>query len=228
MKRFRAWLTAYLEVEDILLEVIFGLLIIMTFTMAFRVADTSLVPAEMLSTQVNRLFVAAIGCTIAWGFIDAIIGILTSVAARGRKNRLLEGIQASATDDQAQAIVAHALEGELPGIISEEERAPLYGLIARKARTLPVEPEGIRREDVYGALGVMSMAVLATLPAVVPFLLIDDPAWAIRTSNLISVAMLYWVGYTWAKYAGGKPVKMGLLLAGVGLGLIAIAVPLGG
>ncbi len=228
MKRLRAWVTTYLGAEDILLEIIFGVLIVMTFTMAFKAADLANVPVSILSTSVNGLFVAAIGCTIAWGIIDAIITVMTNVAGRGRRVRLIEQIQGATSDAEAEAIVSGALEGELPGIIGESEREELYRHIAIKARDVDPQPIGVRRDDIYAAIGVILCAVLATLPVVVPLLFVDDPTWSIRISNIIGVVMLYFVGYQWAKYAGGKRAKTGLLLAAIGLIMMAIAIPLGG
>lgn len=228
MKRIREWITSYLDAEDILLEIIFGILIVMTFTMAFKAADLNNVPVSMLSTQVNSLFVAAIGCTLAWGIIDAIITVMTNVADRGRRVHLIGLIQTSKSDAEAEAVVAGALDDELPGIISEGERDELYRHIAEKARTVHAKPIGVRREDIYAAIVVMFCAVVATLPAVVPFFFVDDPFLSIRISNIIGIVMLYIVGYQWAKYAGGKRVKTGLLLAAIGLIMMAIAIPLGG
>ena len=51
---------------------------------------------------------------------------------------------------------------------------------------------------------------------------------AIRVSNVISFAMLFYAGYQWGKYTGTHRVKTGLVLVGVGMLLVLIAIPLGG
>ena len=51
---------------------------------------------------------------------------------------------------------------------------------------------------------------------------------ALRASNLIAIAMLYLAGARWARYTDAVPWKVGLLLAGIGLGLVLVAIPLGG
>jgi len=48
-------------------------------------------------------------------------------------------------------------------------------------------------------------------------------AWMTRYT-----AMRFGVGYTWAKAIGGKPIKMGPLVAVVGVVIILVAIPLGG
>ena len=40
--------------------------------------------------------------------------------------------------------------------------------------------------------------------------------------------MLFVVGATWARYTNARPLRMGLLLAGIGLAMVLIAIPLGG
>lgn len=40
--------------------------------------------------------------------------------------------------------------------------------------------------------------------------------------------MLFYAGYEWGKYTGASRWKTGLVLVGVGMLLVAIAIPLGG
>lgn len=228
MKSIRAWMTRHLDMEDILLEVIFGLLIVMTFTMAFRAVDTYLAADEFVENQVQRMLLAAIGCTFAWGIIDAVITVMTNVADRAREARIVANIRNSTSDEEAIIIIGKVLDDEIRAVTSKTERERFYKHIAGKARTLTPQPEGIRRDDVYSAIVVMMAAMSATLPALIPYLFVKDPMWAIRLSNLIAVAMLFGVGYTWARAIGGKPIKMGLLVAVVGVAIILVAIPLGG
>ena len=46
-------------------------------------------------------------------------------------------------------------------------------------------------DDVRGALGVFLLVFLSTFPVVIPFLLIGDPATALRVSNTVAVVMLF-------------------------------------
>lgn len=228
MKKLSAWLTRYLDAEDILLEIIFGLLIVMTFTMAFRAVNTYLAPEDVVQNQVRHMLIAAIGCTIAWGIIDAVITIMTNVADRARSARIIGKITDSMDESSAIDIVAAVLDDEIRPVTSQGVRAELYADIVANARTITLHPQGVRREDVYSAIVVMLAAMTATLPALIPYLFVDNPAWAIRLSNLIAVGMLFGVGYTWAKAMGAKPFKIGLLVAIVGVVIILVAIPLGG
>jgi VIT1/CCC1 family predicted Fe2+/Mn2+ transporter len=218
----------YLDTEDILLEIIFGLLVIMTFTMAYRAVDTHFAPDQIVQNQVQRMLIAAIGCTIAWGLIDAVITVMTNVSDRAREARIITNIRNSKSDDEAIAILGKVLDEEIGRVTEKQEREEFYKHIASKARTITPEPEGVKREDVYSAIVVMLAAITATLPALTPYLFVSDPVWAIRMSNFVAIAMLFGVGYTWAKAVGGKPVKIGLLVAIVGVVIVLVAIPLGG
>jgi len=63
---------------------------------------------------------------------------------------------------------------------------------------------------------------------VIPFLLIDTTATAIRVSHLVALAMLYLAGWLLARYSGGRTQLTGVVLAGVGALLILAIIALGG
>jgi hypothetical protein len=75
----------------------------------------------------------------------------------------------------------------------------------------------------------MLIAILASLPLVIPLVLFRSNAnLALRASNLVAIAMLFLLGYRWAKYAGSNPFKVGFALAALGVGMVLVAIPLGG
>ena len=82
--------------------------------------------------------------------------------------------------------------------------------------------------DFMGAIEVFCIALVASLPAVLPLLLIDHPWLALRISNLLVVVLLFVSGYHWAKYVDASRWIAGLGLMGLGLALVAIAILLGG
>jgi hypothetical protein len=229
----RSFVSRYLDPMDRLLELIYGLLIVMTFTMAFRAIDANAFPRALAIESVNRLFIAAFGCTIAWGLIDGVIYMLTCVAERGEAQRMLKAVKEAPDETTAIAAVADQFDSTLEPVMGEAERQEVYcdvlhHLRDNESKPEGAKPEGVKREDVYGAIATVMMAVVATLPVVIPFLFIRDPFAALRASNLIAIAMLFIAGYRWAKHAGGKPLKIGLLLAGIGVVMVLVAIPLGG
>jgi hypothetical protein len=61
-----------------------------------------------------------------------------------------------------------------------------------------------------------------------PFLISSDPIIAIRLSNFIAIALLFFVGFRWAKYIHANPWIVGSALAIFGFVIVLIAIPLGG
>jgi VIT1/CCC1 family predicted Fe2+/Mn2+ transporter len=62
----------------------------------------------------------------------------------------------------------------------------------------------------------------------VPFVLIGRVNLALRTSNLVAIAMMFGCGYVLARYGGYRPWTTGLVMVGLGTALVAITIALGG
>jgi len=218
----------YLDPVDRLAEVVYGVLIVLTFTLAYRGIEFRYFSAESAATAVQRMLLAALGCAIAWGFIDGVMYILTSMFERSERQRLLVEIQGAPDERAALTLVEDKLDDTLGEVLTDEQRAQLSVAMYQRLKDIPPKRIAVIRDDVFGAIAVFLLAVVATLPVAIPFMFIDDPVLAIRMSNLIAIVMLFLVGAAWARYIGARPLRMGLLLAGIGLALVLIAIPLGG
>jgi VIT1/CCC1 family predicted Fe2+/Mn2+ transporter len=86
----------------------------------------------------------------------------------------------------------------------------------------------LERSDFYGGIACAVLVFLTALPAAVPFMLIDDARLALRVSNGLLVAMLFGVGYIWARYTNANRVLTGLAMMLVGVLLVGAAMALGG
>ena len=75
-----------------------------------------------------------------------------------------------------------------------------------------------------------SLILVMTLPILVPFVLFSNPVVAVRLSNLITLALLFWLGLWWAAAVGAPPVRTSLMVTSVGLGLVLVllTIALGG
>jgi len=88
---------------------------------------------------------------------------------------------------------------------------------------------GLTRQDYLAAIGIFLLVVLATFPVVVPFLLTQDAALAMKLSRGITLTMLFAAGFALGRYAGHPhPVRTGLLMLLLGAALIAAVIALGG
>lgn len=203
-------------------EVLFGLIMTLTFTLG---AGMLVGTAEGASTS---LLVAAIGCNVAWGIIDAALLLLGVVFDRSRLARLGNAIAGGHGGQDALTLVANELDETLVPITSEEQRSALYRHVVERVRSAPRQPVRLTRSDWYAAISVFCLVFIASVPAAAPFALIDDPWIALRVSNALLIGLLFWVGYKWARYTIFNPWLAGSALMGVGVLLVLIAIPLGG
>lgn len=212
----------YLEPADRLNEILFGLIMVLTFTLTagLSVGDGP--------EAARTLLVATLGCNLAWGIIDGAMYLMAALLERSRRARAVAAVKAAPDEAAAFTAIERALEGTLTAFATEEERTRLYRVIHGVVRRAPAERTHLRREDVYGAVASGVLVVLSTVPAAVPFLFIDEPWRALRVSNLLLVGLLFAVGYEWGKQAQASPWRAGLAFLGAGLALVAVAIALGG
>ena len=199
-------------------EVIFGLLMALTFTGSLSVATAG-------REDVRTMMIAALGCNLAWGLADAVMYLVRTVTERTRNRTLLAQLR-TADAASGQRLVADALPGRLADAVGPEAlegvRRRLVELTSATARPL------LGARDFKGALGVFLLVVLATFPVVIPFFVFQQTALALRVSNGLSLAMLFAAGWALARYAGGSPWRGGAAMAVTGAVLIGAIIALGG
>ncbi len=207
-----------LDPVDRFSEIIFGLIMVLTFTCAMSVAEGG-------QQEVRQMLVAALACNVAWGLVDGVMYVFTSMAERSRRALVLRGIRA-AEPAAARAILSAALP-EAVSVVTDE--ADVDRMISR-IRTLP-EPAGrpgITATDLRGALGSCALVVLATFPPTIPFLLVEEAPRALRISNGVAVVSLFLAGYWLARWTGARPWLLGLAMVVLGAGLVGLTIALGG
>jgi hypothetical protein len=221
--RSPSWVERHLDPGERLGEILFGLVMVLTFTLT-----AGLTVAEGREGA-RSLLASAIGCNIAWGIIDGVFYVMGGLFHRGRRVRIARAIRASSDEQDAAALVASELDPTLEDVTSPEERRRLYRDIVHIVRRAAPPKVGITRADLGGALASFWLVVLSTIPAAVPFLIFrDQPRFALRVSNGLLIALIFVVGFRWARYTGGSGWKTGAALALMGVILVAIAVALGG
>jgi hypothetical protein len=211
----------HLSPGDRLGELLFGLIMTLTFTLGAGV---------MVGTSDGdsaSLLAATLGCNVAWGVIDGALLLLGRMFDRGRLARLGDEIS-SASEHGAVAIVAQELDEVLAAVTSERQRGELYRDVVAHVRSgLPAAPR-LAREDFVAAFAVFVLVFGATLPAALPHLLIDD-AWAAqRVSNTLLIGVLFFAGYRWARYTCFRPLVAASVVAGLSIALVSVAIALGG
>ena len=171
------------------------------------------------------MLLAALGCNLAWGIIDASVFLMARFNQRGRNAMQLRAVRTAADIADAHRIIANALPPVLASVLPPGQ----LELMRQRLLQLP-EPERPRlaERDGLGAMGICLLSFLSTFPIVIPFILIGDARLALRLSNAVAIGMLFVCGYALGRCAGFRPWATGLLMVAVGLVLVGVAIALGG
>jgi len=200
-------------------EIVFGLIMVLSFTCALSVATAT-------RDDVQSMFVAAVGCNLAWGLIDAAFYLISCLTERARDFHLLREVQAAREPGQARAAIAEAL----PDKVVQALDTDAFGRIQAHLQSLPAPPSHPRLNPANwrGALGVFFLVFLSTFPVVIPFVFITEPFVALRVSNAVAVLLLFGTGYMLARYAGLRPIPIAFSIVAIGFALVALTIALGG
>lgn len=208
-----------LDPTDRFSEVVFGIIMAMSFTGTVRVAGAG-------GQGIRQLLYAAVGCNLAWGIVDAVMYVITSVTDRGWTHRLVHAIGGAKDADTGRRIVAENLPGGLGDVLPASVLEEIRSAIAGRARNTP-RPR-VTRDDLVGALGVFSLVVLGTLPVTLPFAFLSDVTFALHGSQAIGLGMLFLNGSALGHYAGFGTWRSGLAVLAIGAALVSLVVALGG
>jgi VIT1/CCC1 family predicted Fe2+/Mn2+ transporter len=199
-------------------EVIFGLLMAMTFVGTLAVAESG-------REELRTLLFAALGCNVAWGIADAVMHLVALATEQRRYRALLQRLH-DTDATTGRRIVAEVL---MPGFAEALDEGDLDRLRLRLiAAPQPSGPPRLGAESYRAAFGVFLLVVLATFPVVLPYALADDVVTALRVSQAIAIAMLFIAGAALARWSGGRIVRTGAAVAAIGVLLLIVIVLLGG
>jgi hypothetical protein len=200
-------------------ETLFGLIMALTFTCSLGVATAG-------NAKIHAMLIGALGCNLAWGIIDAGVYLLARINDRGRKLLTLRAMRQAPDLGAAQGIIADALPPLLTSVVPSEQ----FESMRQKLHQLPDVPgrAALVRRDRIGALGLFLLSFLSTFPIVIPFIFINDAWWALRVSNTVAIAMLFFCGCVFGYRSGLRPWAAGLSMVAAGSALVGVAIALGG
>ncbi len=219
----RDFATQHLDPGSHMGEALFGLIMTLTFTLG---AD--LVIQEEGREGTRQMLIGILGCNLAWGIIDAVLYVLGCAFERGRVQRIGYEVRKAQNPDQARRLVAGELDELLAPLTDPQQRDALYSAIVQRVKTEPTLPEPLTREDLLGGLESGLLVFSCSIPAVLPFLVFDQPQVALRVSNTILLALLYYLGYRHARHTLAKPWIAGFVFLLAGLFLVVLTIRLGG
>ncbi len=199
-------------------EILFGLIMAVTIVGSLAIATAG-------HDEMRAVTIAAIGCNLAWGLVDAVMYLVRLVTERTR-NRALRRQLTVADAETGREILAGALPDNLAAITGPTE---LEGMRARLIALRSGAGVVLSPRDWLAALGIFLLVVIATFPVVLPFIVFAEPAMAMRASRIITLVMLFLAGFALGRHAAhARPLLTGCAMALLGVLLIAAVMALGG
>ena len=208
-----------LEPIERISEVLFGLIMVLTFTGSLSVAEAG-------REGVRTMLIGALGCNLAWGIIDGFMYLMGCLAEKGRSLAAFRAARKTTDPEKAQRIIARAL----PPLIARMLKPHEFESLRQQLLQLPEPPSHPRlhKVDWLGALAVFLLVFVSTFPVVIPFIFMHNPLTALRCSNAIAIAMLFILGYAFGRCSGFPPWITGVVMVILGAALVGITMVLGG
>ncbi|CAN7802475.1 VIT1/CCC1 transporter family protein [Paraburkholderia hospita] len=206
-----------LDPIDRVCEIVFGVLMALSFTGALSVATAG-------RQEVRTMMFTALGCNLAWGLVDAVMYLIRAATERRRKNTLLVQLRTTHDKPETHRLITEALPQLFAAIVQPAALDALHeGLLTVREPTIRLGARGYA-----AAFGIFALVALATFPVVIPFIFISKIVLALRVSNMLAIVTLFIGGFALGRYAGGRPWMSGLAMSGIGVALLAIIIALGG
>ena len=208
-----------LEPMERISEVLFGLIMVLTVTCSFSVAKPD-------QKQVHAMLLAALGCNLAWGVIDAVFYLMGRFSEQGHGIIALRALRRDPAPTETQAIISY----NLPPLLASALTRTDFELIRQRLNQLPEPPSHpkLKKDEWLAACGVFLLVFLSTFPVVIPFLFLKDPRFALRVSNGVAIVMLFLLGYAFGRFAGRSRWLAGTNMVILGSALVAITISFGG
>ena len=200
-------------------EILFGLIMVLSITGSLSVIDAG-------RADIRTMLVAALGCNLAWGIIDAVFYLMGCLAEAARKVMAWDAVRNGADPEAARRTLAEALP---PSVASSLQPGELEAMRLRiVALPEPSDRALLRRHDWLGAMGVFLFVFLSTFPVVIPFIFMKDVTLALRVSNAIAIALLFLTGYSFGRHIGRHAIGTGIAMVVLGGVLVSLTIALGG
>jgi len=210
---------AVLNPVDRTSEVLFGLIMVLSFTGAISVARDG-------KQEIRELLWAALGCNLAWGLVDAIMFVMNVLLERGHSVTILKKITQCASKEASRGVLKDELPPVVAVLLTDEELDKMSDRLKRISA--PTKGQLLTWTDLVLGFEIFLLVFLCTLPVALPFAFFHDASVALRASNGVAVFLLFIGGYVLAGYAGFHRFTTAVIYVGIGLLLVAITIALGG
>ncbi|HSD69474.1 MAG TPA: VIT1/CCC1 transporter family protein [Woeseiaceae bacterium] len=208
-----------LDPMDRLSEVLFGLIMVLTFTCSLSVAEVG-------REDVKLMLIGALGCNLAWGLIDGWFYLMSCLAEKSQNLMTYLAVRKTGDAQSAQKLIAGALPPLVASVLTPQELESMRQRLLK----LPDPPSRARLglEDWRGAFAAFLLVFLSTFPVAIPFLVFEEIFTAMRVSNAVAIVLLFVVGYAFGKLTGRHPWGVGIGMVVIGSFVVAGTMALGG
>src|SRR5215510_3134261 len=86
--------------------------------------------------ETREVLVAAVGCNVAWGIVDAAFYLMSIYVDRGRKLMMLRTVRENHDSAIAQGVIREALPGTVAAVLTTSEVESLH----QRLRQVPEPP----------------------------------------------------------------------------------------
>src|SRR5687768_16945984 len=116
-----------LDPAERIAEVLFGLIMVLTFTGSLSIADAG-------RDDVRVMLIGALGCNLAWGLIDAVLYLMGCLAEREGSHATFRAVHQARHPEEARRLIADAL----PPILAQGFEPEAIDRAHQRLRSLPL------------------------------------------------------------------------------------------
>jgi VIT1/CCC1 family predicted Fe2+/Mn2+ transporter len=178
------------------------------------------------ASEPTTLALVSLGATLAWAVLDAFFALMAAKGSRLRWSHLTDDRRdpAERGHEWADEALNHTFLSNLeePALQRIRQQA-----IREAAEAKPVSPK-LTANDWLTGLAVFLVVLLAGLPPILPILLIPDVQVAAWASYGVALLMMFGLGAQWGPAHGMGRLRAGLWMLGLGAGMVAVVLLLGG
>jgi len=204
---------------DRVAEVLFGLIMVLSFTGAISAATDG-------RQVIRELLWAALGCNVAWGLVDAIMYLMNVVLQRGHSVTVIKRITNSKSQEASRIILREEIQPLVSALLNDEELDQMSERL--KSVPQPSNKHLLTGTDLFAGLQIFFLVFLCTLPVALPFAFFQEVGFALRASNGVALVLLFIGGYMLAAYAGFRRITTAGIYVIIGVLLVALTMALGG
>ncbi|WP_447751009.1 hypothetical protein [Pseudomonas nicosulfuronedens] len=217
-----AWNKAWNDLTDPfdrLSEVAFGVIMALTII--------SVIPTAADGAGRQQLVLAALGCNLAWGIVDALMTLVGMRVDREHRHAGLRALRQSGDEKSFR----EGLRDFLPDpVVDHMQTTDVQRIRQSLLKSLlgTGDTPSLGREHWLAWLILAGHTFVATLPIILPLVFVPDDVLALRLAQATGLLLMFGLGWLLARWAGGRPWQGALGFTALGVAMTGICLALGG